>query len=108
MKMIGTATLIGFLVAAVIVGSGGFLLWSGFTGKSPSILKTLGISTTSGIVGGFVSIFTDTQAWLSACITGHLGIVGWLAIIMIAFFVGVLFFNGFRDYKKNRPIRLVH
>ena len=106
--MIGTATMIGFLIAFIIVGAGGFLLYAGLTGKNPGILKTLGISTTSGVLGGFTSILTDTQAYLSACFQGHLGIAGYLALIMIGFFVIVLLYNAWHDYKDNKPISLVH
>ena len=98
---------IGFLVVVLVVGGGGFMLYSMLSGSSPGILKTLGISTTSGILGGVASIFTDTYEFLTACVYGQLGMYGYLFLIGLAVMVGVWIYNGVQDYSRNRPISFV-
>jgi len=98
---------IGFLIVTVLVGGGAFALFSSRTGAAPGILKTLGISSAAGILGGVASIFTDAYAFITACAFGELAFSGYLFVIGLAVMVGIWVWNGIQDYSKDRPITFV-
>ena len=83
------------------------MLISAITGSSFTWLSTLGLSGGAGIVGGIVSIFTDTYAYLAAAFTGHLGIYGWVFVAGVVVMVCVWIYNAWDDFSKDRPITFV-
>jgi len=101
------AITLGFILAFLIVGVGAMMLISALTGANWGILKTLGLSSGAGILGGIGAVFTDTYAYLSACFTGQLQFYGWIFLAGIGSCLAVWTYNAWQDYSKNRPLSFV-
>ena len=105
--VLGGMTL-GLMVLALIGGIGGIWLYAGRTGANPGILKTLGIGGgTGGVVATITGIYTKSWAIITGAFYGHLGIVGYAFIFVLAVCLIVWIWNAYQDYKKNRPIGFI-
>lgn len=97
---------IGIIVTVLILGVGGFFLYSSMSGAT-TITKALGVGGATGILGSITAVFSDAWKFIVASMYGHLGLYGYILVFGILACLVVWGWNGFQDISKNRPLSFV-
>ena len=97
--------MIGILLAFAFFGVFGFYAYSVYTGAAASNIVGGLIGGTTGVLGIFLTGWSDLIGYLEAAASGILGFSGWLLVAGFVAMILVMLYNGFRT--ANHDITLV-
>ncbi len=96
--------MIGILLALAFFGVFGFYVYSIYTGAAASNIVGGLVGGTTGVMGVFLTGWSDMIGYLEAAASGVLGFAGWLLVLGFVAMILVMLYNGLRTANHDMTL----